>query len=328
MNEEFKNKLSEEEVNAQVDYLSGAKCNHTFHKYIDITGDLIEGTLLSRIIYWFTPDKNGRSKIRVVKDGKLWIAKQRKDWWEEIRITERQYDKAIKGLEQKGFVVLAKYKFNSMPTVHIRPNYENINKAVATWEDKLREELFKENDLELHKTQFGNNTKCNSLGNYTKCNSGVTQSGNPLTCITNNDYINKDYSMDTCSCERKSAPPSPLDVMLDNVFTEENLVLPNDVEGRKSELKEIIEYFLRIYMETYRKTHWKLTEESLRTIADEYLYPDDDEYNIMEDVYTFEDYKPMIDLYFMTQYRVGIEKSLFHFMSGLIRRNLKAKLIE
>ena len=133
---------------------------------------------------------------------------------------------------------------------------------------------------------------------------------------------------ETCSCERKSAPLSPLDVMLDNVFTEENLVLPNDVEGRKSELKEIIEYFFRRYAETYRKVHWKLTEETLITIAEKYLYPDDDEYNIMEDVYTLEDYKPMIDLYFMTQYRAGIEKSLFHFMSGLIRRNLKAKLIE
>lgn len=49
MNEQQK-KLTEDEINTQIEFLSSAKCNHTYHKYIDITGDLIEGTLLSRIL--------------------------------------------------------------------------------------------------------------------------------------------------------------------------------------------------------------------------------------------------------------------------------------
>lgn len=66
--------LSENEIQTKVNFLSSARCNHTFHKYIDITGDLIEGTLLSRILYWFAPSKDNKSKVKIYKDGECWIA--------------------------------------------------------------------------------------------------------------------------------------------------------------------------------------------------------------------------------------------------------------
>lgn len=187
-------KISEKEIDEKVKFLSSAKCNHTQHMYIDITGDLVQGTLLARIMYWFSVDKNKKSKVRIFKDDYFWIAKQRKDWWEEIRITERQYDKAIKELEKKGFVVLAKYKFNSMPTIHIRPDYENINSATKEWENQLRKEIISEYKIELQNEEDGNNTKCNSQGIDTKCKTGVTQESNLLTLTTNIDYSNNDYS--------------------------------------------------------------------------------------------------------------------------------------
>ena len=151
MNEQIK-ELSPEELKARVDFLSSAKYNHTPHKYIDIAGGLIEGTLLSRILYWFSEDKNGKKKVRIFKDGHYWIAKQRKDWKDEIRITERQYDKAIKELKNRGFVELAKYKFNAMPTVHIRPVWKNINKAVEAWEKELENQIISE-----YEKEYGNN---------------------------------------------------------------------------------------------------------------------------------------------------------------------------
>lgn len=329
MNEQQRKSLSEDEINAQIEYLSGAKCNHTYHKYVDITGDLIEGTLLSRILYWFTPDKKNNTKVRIFKDGKYWIAKQRKDWWEEIRISERQYDKAIKGLAEKGFVVLAKYKFNSMPTVHIRPEWDKINEAVEIWKENLRKEIAEENNQELPKQENGNDTKCNSQGNNTKCNSGIAQTGIPLTCITNTDYNNKDYSsMDVCSFSgKKSARPTQLDSFLEKAFADE-LMEPGEAEARISDLKEIITYFMAKYMQEFRKTHRKLTEPAVKKIVENYLFPDDDEYGNMNDMYTLDDYRKIIDLYFMTRYGDGTEKSLSHFMSGLIRRNLKVKLID
>ena len=87
--------------------------------YLDIAGDLVAGVLLSQIIYWYLPDKEGRTKLRVRKDGRLWLAKGRNDWWDECRITAKQYDRAIGLLEEKGLVEKRLYKFNGAPTTHI-----------------------------------------------------------------------------------------------------------------------------------------------------------------------------------------------------------------
>lgn len=87
--------------------------------YIDITGDLVSGLLLSQIIYWHLPDKSGRTKLRVYKHDKYWLAKQRTDWWEEIRITAKQYDRAIDKLQKLGIVELWNTMFNAKNTPHI-----------------------------------------------------------------------------------------------------------------------------------------------------------------------------------------------------------------
>lgn len=235
MNEQIK-ELSPEELKARVDFLSSAKCNHTPHKYIDIAGGLIEGTLLSRILYWFTEDKNGKKKVRIFKDGHYWIAKQRKDWQDEIRITERQYDKAIKELKNRGFVELAKYKFNSMPTVHIRPVWKNINKAIEAWEKELENRIISE-----YEEEYGNNTKCNSQGNDIKCNSGNTEEGIPLTLPTNTTYtLNNDYYDKDCilpNTEEKTLPSSGKGVKT-SAPNNINILNINNIPPRTKEQKQ------------------------------------------------------------------------------------------
>lgn len=104
--------------------------NHTLHAYIDIAGGLVEGTLLGQIMYWFSPDKNGTIRAQIKKDGEYWIAKKRSDWWDEIRISEKQYDRAVKNLLDKNLIVVARYKFGGIPTTHLRPNYEEICKQL------------------------------------------------------------------------------------------------------------------------------------------------------------------------------------------------------
>jgi hypothetical protein len=88
--------------------------------YVDMTDDLIAGLMLSQIIYWHLPNKEGKTKLRVQKDGKLWLAKRREDWWEEIRITPSQADRALKILEEKGLIETALFRFAGAPTKHIR----------------------------------------------------------------------------------------------------------------------------------------------------------------------------------------------------------------
>lgn len=100
--------------------------------YIDAAGDLVAGVLLSQIVFWFTPNKQGAEKLRVKKEGKLWLAKGRDDWWEECRITPKQFDRAIKVLQSNGLVEKKIFKFNGDPTVHITIDEDNFLDALSS----------------------------------------------------------------------------------------------------------------------------------------------------------------------------------------------------
>lgn len=95
--------------------------------YVDMAEDLIGGLLLSQIVYWHLPTKeNKESKLRVFRENEYWIAKTRDDWYEEIRITARQFDRAIKILEGKDIVKTKNFKFDGKPVKHIRLNWSHF----------------------------------------------------------------------------------------------------------------------------------------------------------------------------------------------------------
>lgn len=123
--EVYRNSVSEEFLAREAqnrDCIDFKKC------YVDIAGkDLQAGLLLSQIIYWFLRDKQGKTKLRVVKDDKIWLAKKRTDWWDEVRLSAMQFDRAIKVLEREGLVETKVYKFDGCPTKHIRINTEEID---------------------------------------------------------------------------------------------------------------------------------------------------------------------------------------------------------
>lgn len=109
---------------------AGSNVISTKKAYIDMTGgDLIAGIVLSEIIFWHLPNKEGKSKLRVQHDGKYWIAIRRSEWWERCRVTERQSDKALKILTDCGIIEKDVYKFNGEPTVHVRVIEEIFLKA-------------------------------------------------------------------------------------------------------------------------------------------------------------------------------------------------------
>lgn len=110
-----------------------SKLNVVHHAYVDMAGDLVAGALLGQILYWFGAGKDGRTRARIVKDGHHWIAKARADWWDEIRITPKQYDRAAKILKDKGFIEIKTFKFGGNPTTHIRLIHEAVNKALEAW---------------------------------------------------------------------------------------------------------------------------------------------------------------------------------------------------
>jgi hypothetical protein len=113
--------------------------------YVDMADDLVTGVLLSQIVYWYLPSKkDGRSKLRVYKDGHYWIAKARKDWRDEIGTSPKQVDRALKILEEKGIIVTALYKFNGAPTKHIRIDEEGF---LTAWDAALHASDEEENPI-------------------------------------------------------------------------------------------------------------------------------------------------------------------------------------
>lgn len=89
--------------------------------YIDMAGgDILAGVALSEIVFWNLPNPQGETKLRVKRDGYMWIASARYQWWERCRMTPRQSDRALKILKEAGLVVTERYKWNNSPTTHIR----------------------------------------------------------------------------------------------------------------------------------------------------------------------------------------------------------------
>jgi hypothetical protein len=94
--------------------------------YVDLCDDLVAGIVLSQIVYWFRPDRSGKSKLTIEISGKLWLAKKREDWWEECRIMPKRADRALALLKEKGIIETCVAKFNSIPMTHIHINLKTL----------------------------------------------------------------------------------------------------------------------------------------------------------------------------------------------------------
>lgn len=88
--------------------------------YIDMTGDWYAALILDELIYWTVPNKKRGAGLRVKRDGQLWLAVNRSEWWDRKRLTERQADGAIQKLVELGLVEKKVMLFNAKTTPHLR----------------------------------------------------------------------------------------------------------------------------------------------------------------------------------------------------------------
>lgn len=102
--------------------------------YVDMAGDIIAALVLSDIVYWHLPSNDGASKLRVEKEGRMWIAASMGSWWDRCRITEKQARRAIEILAEKGIILTKVFKFNGAPTTHISIEWKNF---MSLWESCL-----------------------------------------------------------------------------------------------------------------------------------------------------------------------------------------------
>ena len=88
--------------------------------YIDMAGDLVAGIVLSQIVYWHLPGRDGRPRLRVLRDGQHWLAKARTEWYSECRVSPKQADRALALLEARGLIEVRVFRFDGSPTKHVR----------------------------------------------------------------------------------------------------------------------------------------------------------------------------------------------------------------
>lgn len=111
--------------------------------YVDMTGDIKAAAVLDELMFWTLP-KRGKTSLRVFKNGGLWLAVRRSDWWDRKRLTERQSDGAIEKLIGLDLVEKDVFLFDGKPTVHIRIKTSNFVKLFA---EKMQEASEEDPDL-------------------------------------------------------------------------------------------------------------------------------------------------------------------------------------
>lgn len=94
--------------------------------YIDLNeGNLHDGILFSQIMYWHGNSReDGKPRLRVQKEGELWLAKRYEDWWEECRINEDTARRCIERMCDRKLIIKKVFMFDGKPMVHIRVDKE------------------------------------------------------------------------------------------------------------------------------------------------------------------------------------------------------------
>lgn len=197
--------------------------------YAHMAGDALAGLMLSQIVFWHLPsDKTGETKLRVEKDGNLWMAVPREDWFEAICVTARQADRLISQLSETcqndagdtrlPLVEAKLFKFAGTPTPHIRLLHENFLTVLALCLDGQsfiqKHKPRGKATLLISKVEDDNKTvKSTSL--ISKVASQIskvdlTKQESPLTETTYRDYTettNREKEGEAAKAAAQSAPP-------------------------------------------------------------------------------------------------------------------------
>lgn len=94
--------------------------------YVALAGSLTAGIVLGQIVYWFLPARDGSSKLKIFKEGKMWLAKSYEELANEVKLTVKQIRRAISILKNKGYIETKVWKFRGAPTTHIWLNTDKL----------------------------------------------------------------------------------------------------------------------------------------------------------------------------------------------------------
>lgn len=94
--------------------------------FVHITGSLATAVVLEQIMYWHSPDKNGRSRLRTRYAEDYWLAKSRQEMMEETGVSLKQYQAAVTKLSSMKIIDYRIGGFNGKPTPFIRLDIDRL----------------------------------------------------------------------------------------------------------------------------------------------------------------------------------------------------------
>jgi hypothetical protein len=195
--------------------------------YIDMADDLNAGLLLSQIMYWNSVGNDGSVRAKLVKDGRVWIAKKKAEWYNEVRLSEKQVRRAETILKKKGLVDIQLWKFGGDPMNHYSLNWSKFFELeqqvlLGQVESDQRAETSGTNASEGENKSYPQVENSESAQrSETELTKGQIQ---PLPKVSNDidqkgvssNIYNTSYNT-TDSTEQKGNPTPPLSVPSDNV---------------------------------------------------------------------------------------------------------------
>ena len=94
-------------------------------------GDHVAAIIFSQLLYWHLPaKKGGKARLRVKKNGHLWVAKQQDEWWGECRVKKGTAKTKIAKLEELGLIYVDYRMFRARRTTHVRINFDGLRARV------------------------------------------------------------------------------------------------------------------------------------------------------------------------------------------------------
>jgi hypothetical protein len=121
----------------EVTHYHKGKPRETEWRIVRCTTDMV--LVLSQIIYWNLPDAAGESRLRVEKEGEIWLAKSATEWAKECGIPIHAARDAIDRLELFGVIRVSTLHFRGHPTKHVILNKDLLMEMVGAYRSSLVE---------------------------------------------------------------------------------------------------------------------------------------------------------------------------------------------
>lgn len=118
---------------------------------MQMVGDHAAASVLTRIVYWFSPTKEGQKRTRILKNGKCWIAKTDEDWYEECYVTKDQMRRIKSLLISLGVIDIDYFRFNGLRTCHYSLNIEAYTKLYNQKAKEIYTEVSKDTSRKWEK---------------------------------------------------------------------------------------------------------------------------------------------------------------------------------